>query len=54
MKEKFEKPTLEIVSFTCEDIIRTSGGCSGDCLEVCSGVCHHICDYDCSNVTTAS
>ncbi len=54
MKSKYEKPSLEIVSFTSEDIITTSGGCAGDCLEVCEGKCHNICDYDCASVTVAS
>ncbi len=51
MKNVFEKPTLEIVSFSQEDIITTSGGCSGDCIQVCHGVCHEVCEHDCLNVT---
>ena len=50
MREKFEKPAMEKIKFEAEDIIVTSGGCSGhcnmvcnnDCMQVCSGVCHEV------------
>ena len=38
VKEKFEKPVLEIVRFDTEDIIQTSG-CRGDCVKVCEWHC---------------
>lgn len=51
MKEKFEKPTLEIVSFSYEDIITTSGGCSGDCSHICDNDCIEVCQGVCHIVT---
>ena len=50
MREKFEKPAMEKIKFEAEDIIVTSGGCSGqcnmicdtDCMRVCQGVCHDV------------
>lgn len=51
MKEKFEKPTLEIISFKNEDIITTSGGCVGDCNHVCDSDCIQICQGVCHIVT---
>ncbi len=50
MKERFAKPTLEVVTFDAEDVIVTSG-CSGNCLVVCAGICHDVCDHDCQDVT---
>lgn len=37
-KEKFEKPDAEMVTFSAEDVIVTSG-CSGDCGSVCNPDC---------------
>ena len=37
-KEKFEKPDAEMVTFSAEDVIVTSG-CSGDCIKVCENDC---------------
>ena len=50
MKERFAKPTLEVVMFDAEDVIVTSG-CSGNCLDVCTGYCRDVCGHDCQNVT---
>lgn len=49
-KMKFEKPEMEKVMFEAEDVIVTSGGCTGkcnvicgdDCITVCASVCHDI------------
>jgi predicted oxidoreductase len=49
-KMKFEKPEMEKVMFEAEDVIVTSGGCTGncnvicdnDCMTVCAPVCHDI------------
>ncbi len=45
MKEKYNKPTLEIIEFTAEDIITTSGGDSG-----CNTYCKDVCIPDCQRV----
>ena len=34
MKEKFLKPVMEVVTFSAEDVIQTSG-CVGDCSWQC-------------------
>lgn len=46
----FEMPCMELVTFSSEDVICTSGGCTGkcnqvcenDCIQVCQGVCHSV------------
>lgn len=45
INEKFERPEMKIIKFDAEDVIVTSGGCSGDCVFVCS--------EDCLSVTPA-
>lgn len=56
MKEKYNKPTIEVIAFTTEDIITTSGSCAGDCGFVCSGECQSVtcntntCQTNCINV----
>lgn len=40
MKKEFRKPTLEVVEFSAEDVIQTSG-CSSDCPDdVCTPKCY--------------
>ncbi len=51
MKEKFTKPTLEVIPFDAEDIIVTSGGCKGDCIRVCPTNCYQVCSPECQHVT---
>lgn len=41
-KEKFEKPDAEVVTFGTEDVIVTSGTCSGECNTVCKGNCYSV------------
>ncbi len=38
-KEKFEKPDAEVVEFSAEDVIVTSGACREDCIKVCQDDC---------------
>lgn len=38
MKERFLKPEMEVITFSGEDIITTSG-CSGDCGAICTNYC---------------
>lgn len=44
MKDKFEKPRLEIIKFDTDDVIQTSG-CHGFCKDVCAPDCIIIGDH---------
>ena len=50
-KMKFEKPEMEKVMFEAEDVIVTSGGCTGDCQHICSNDCMMVCTVVCHNIT---
>lgn len=39
--KKFEKPAMEVITFS-NDVIATSGGCSGECYSVCMGQCRQV------------
>lgn len=51
MKARMEKPQMEMVEFEAEDIITSSGGCSGDCIKVCTNECINVCQTNCNEVT---
>lgn len=51
MKARMEKPQMEMVMFEAEDIITSSGGCSGDCIKVCTNDCIEVCSGVCHEVT---
>ena len=50
MKERFAKPTLEVVTFDAEDVIVTSGCSLVDCNDVCYNV---MCDVHCPKYRVA-
>ncbi len=50
-KERFEKPNMEKIMFEAEDVIVTSGGCSGDCVSICQNNCRDVCGHDCAIIT---
>ncbi len=39
VREKFKKPEMDVVTFNAEDIIVTSGSCSGNCPNDGSSYC---------------
>ena len=53
MRESFEKPEMQMLSFDAEDIITTS--CSSDCDPVCENHCKSgICTGNCYSDTRAA
>lgn len=49
--KKFEKPEMEKVMFEAEDVIVTSGGCTGQCQHICSNDCLMNCTSVCHSIT---